>query len=233
MTRPDAETPTIPPHRLEALADGVFAIVMTLLVFQLGVPLATESGSLESQLADMWPDFLIYALSFLVLGVFWLVHHLVFDAVERYDTTLIWLNILFLMLASVIPFSTGLFIEHGAITVTALVYGINMALVFMTAWAIFTYATTGLRLASSDLDPEIVRGGRRMGLVYMAAMLIAITVSLISPVAAYALYGLFVVTIIVFTMVGRAEVVMVLPNTFKPADSAGMVQHDQSRESSP
>lgn len=213
MARLDTDTPTIPPQRLIALADGVFAIVMTLLVFQLAVPIAADTDRLGSALAEMWPEFLIYVLSFLVLGVFWLVHHLVFDPVERYDTTLIWLNILFLMLSSLVPFSTGLFIEHGAVTVTALVYGFNMVLVFATAWAIFTYATTGNRLASSDLDPQIARGGRRMGFVYVAVMLVAISVSLVSPVAAYVLYGLFVVTIIVFTMVGRAEVVMILPKT--------------------
>ncbi len=213
MTRLDSETPTIPPQRLIALADGVFAIVMTLLVFQLAVPIAADTHRLGSALAEMWPEFLIYVLSFLVLGLFWLIHHLVFDPVERYDTTLIWLNILFLMLSSLVPFSTGLFIEHGAVTVTALVYGFNMVFVFATAWAIFTYATTGNRLASSDFDPEIARGGTRMGFVYMTVMLIAISVSLLSPVAAYVLYGLFVVTIIVFTMVGRAEVVMILHET--------------------
>lgn len=213
MARPDTDTSTIPPQRLVALADGVFAIVMTLLVFQLAVPLAADTDRLGSALAEMWPDFLIYVLSFLVLGVFWLVHHLVFDTVERYDTTLIWMNILFLMLSSLVPFSTGLFIEHGAITVTALVYGINMALVFATAWAIFSYATTGNRLASSDLDPEIARAGTRMGFVYMAVMVVAISVSLVSPVTAYALYGLFVLTIIVFTMMGRAEIVVLLPKT--------------------
>lgn len=211
MDRPDTETPTIPPQRLVALADGVFAIVMTLLVFQLAVPATTETGRLGSALAEMWPEFLIYVLSFLVLGLFWLIHHLVFDPVERYDTTLIWLNILFLMLSALVPFSTGLFVAHGAVTVTALVYGSNMVLVFATAWAIFLYATTGNRLASSDLDPEVARGGKRMGFVYMAVMLVAISVSLISPVVAYMLYGLFVITVIIFTMVGRSEVVMILP----------------------
>ena len=93
MDRPASDTPSIPPQRLIALADGVFAIVMTLLVFELSVPLATDSEGLTKELAEMWPEFSVYVLSFMVLGVFWLVHHLVFDTVERYDTTLIWLNI--------------------------------------------------------------------------------------------------------------------------------------------
>ena len=161
MDRPDTETPTISPQRLIALADGVFAIVMTLLVFELAVPLATDGQDLGSELAEMWPEFLIYVLSFLVLGVFWLVHHLIFDTVERYDTTLIWLNILFLMFASLVPFSTRLFIEHGAVTVTALVYGANIGLLFAIAWATFSYVTTENRLTATDLDPDIASGGRR------------------------------------------------------------------------
>lgn len=212
MAKPDSTTPVIPPQRLIALADGVFAIVMTLLVFELAVPLATDGQDLATDLAEMWPEFLIYVLSFLALGVFWLVHHLIFDTVERYDTTLIWLNIVFLMLASLVPFSTRLFIEHGAVTVTALVYGANIGLLFAIAWATFSYVTIGNRLTAGDLDSAIARGGRRMGYVYVAIMLVATVVSLLSPVTAFILYGAFVVTIIVFTIVGRAEVVVLLPS---------------------
>lgn len=219
MAKPDTETPTISPQRLIALADGVFAIVMTLLVFELAVPLATDGQDLGTELAEMWPEFLIYVLSFLVLGVFWLMHHLIFDTVVRYDTTLIWLNILFLMFASLVPFSTRLFIEHGAETVTALVYGVNMGLLFAIALAMFSYACAGNRLTAADLDPAIVSGGRRMGLAYLTVMLIAMAVSLISPVTAFILYGVFVMTIIVFTLVGRTEAVVILP-TISSASAA-------------
>ena len=218
MAPADTEAPTISPHRLIALADGVFAIVMTLLVFQLTVPVAAETDRLGSALAEMWPEFLIYVLSFLVLGFFWLIHHLVFDPVERYDTPLIWLNILYLMLASLVPFSTGLFIEHGAVAATALVYGANMTAIFATGWAIFAYATTGHRLASNELDPRLTRGATRMGFVYISVMAVGMTISLISPVAAYLIYGVFVVTVIVFTMAGRTETVMILPTS---ADDRG------------
>ena len=218
MARADTDTPTIPPQRLIALADGVFAIVMTLLVFGLAVPLATDGQDLAAELAEMWPEFLIYLLSFLVLGVFWLVHHLIFDTVERYDTTLIWLNIVFLMLASLVPFSTRLFIEHGAVTVTALVYGANLGLLFAIAWATFSYVTVGNRLTARDLDPDIGRGGRRMGYIYVTVMLVATAVSLLSPVAAFILYGGFVMTIIIFTLLGRAEAVVILPETLGKTD---------------
>lgn len=211
MAEPDSNTPVIPPQRLIALADGVFAIVMTLLVFELAVPLANDDQDLASELAEMWPEFLIYVLSFLALGVFWLMHHLIFDRVERYDTTLIWLNISFLMFASLIPFSTRLFIEHGASTVTALVYGANLVLLFAMALATFAYAAGDNRLTADDLDSAVVRGARRMGFAYLAIVVVAMVISLVSPVAAFILYGVFVLTIIIFTMLGRAEVVVILP----------------------
>jgi len=67
-------------QRLVALADGVFAIAMTLLVLELSVPVVSEEGEgLGERLSEMWPEFLMYALGFLVLGVYWLIHHMIFD----------------------------------------------------------------------------------------------------------------------------------------------------------
>jgi uncharacterized membrane protein len=205
--------PAVPPTRLVALADGVFAIVMTLLVFGLGIPTVSGNGALGDALVEMWPEFAVYALSFLVLGVFWLVHHVLFDIIERYDTTLVWLNIVFLMFAALIPFSTGLFAEHGTTTATAVVYGVNAITVFGAGWAIFSYATAGRRLVDADLDPDIVRGGKRMGLAYMLFLALSVAVSIISPATSFVLYGILVAAFIAMTMLGRSEVVMVWRRT--------------------
>ena len=90
----EGESPT---NRLEALADGVFAIVMTLLVLELGVPVVAEATNAEigEALAEMWPEFLIYALSFLVLGAFWLMHKMMFESIVMSDPPLTWLNVVF------------------------------------------------------------------------------------------------------------------------------------------
>ena len=85
MAESHTDEPAIPAHRLVALGDGVFAIVMTLLVFQLGMPDVESGESLGEALVGMWPDFAVYALSFMVLGVFWVIHHVLFDLVERYE----------------------------------------------------------------------------------------------------------------------------------------------------
>jgi hypothetical protein len=101
-----------------------------------------------------------------------------------------------------------LFAEYGATTTTAVVYGLNMISVFGIGWAIFSYATGHRRLVAADLDRDLVRGGILMGVAYMAFMITSLAVSFISPVASFALYGVMVVTIIVTTIVGRGEVVL-------------------------
>ena len=214
MRAPRYETVAVSPHRLVALADGVFAIVMTLLVFQLAVPAASDAAdnaALWRELREMWPDFLIYGLSFLVLGVLWLIHHMLFDAIERYDTTLVWLNVLFLMFAALIPFSTALFGEHGLETVTALVYGVNMLAVFDTGWVIYRYDTAGGRLVRADYDQALERDASRMGAVYTGLMVVPLALALAAPLVSFLIYGGLVAAFIGFTLAGRWDVVVAAP----------------------
>lgn len=194
-------------NRLEALADGVFAIVMTLLVLELGVPTvsdATSSGVAEA-LGEMWPEFLIYLLSFMVLGAFWLMHKLIFDSIVTADTPLMWLNVMFLMVTALLPFSTALVGEYRALALVAFIYGLNLALAFGAATAIFAYATGGGRLTAEGFDAVLVRGATRMGVIYTLLMGGAAAVGFASAIAAYVVYGVVVALFIGFTMVGRWE----------------------------
>lgn len=218
MSTPRDESTAVSPHRLQALADGVFAIAMTLLVFDLGVPVATEGRGLGRTLRDMWPEFLGYLLSFLVLGVFWLIHHMLFDSIKRYDTTLVWLNIVFLMFAAFIPFSTSLFGEYGATSITAIVYGLNMLVVFDLGWAIWFYATDRHRLVDAAVDPALIRGGRVMGGAYSLVMVPPLLIAFVFPVVSFSLYGVVVAAFIITTMLGRWELVTIWPPQRHPSD---------------
>jgi uncharacterized membrane protein len=207
------------PERLRTLADGVFAIVMTLLVLELGVEeIAKTSANKEliHGLLEMWPKFLIYGLSFLILGIFWVIHHVLFDFIKRNDTPLIWLNILFLMFVALIPFSTSLFGKFGAKQITALIYGVNMLLLFNSGWAIWAYATGKHRLVDSDLDPDLIKGGSLMGLVYTLIIIPAIVMSFIKPIVSFYIYIFIVIVFITSTALGRGEIVMSMPITPKP-----------------
>jgi len=221
LKKADISGAVISPERLSTLADGVFAIVMTLLVLELSVPVVkglSSNSELLHKLAEMWPEFLIYGLSFMILGIFWVIHHSIFQDVKRYDTSLVWLNILFLMFVSLIPFSTALIGKNGFITVTAVIYGINMLVLFNLGWAIFAFTTGKRRLLGEDYDPKIIKGGKLMGLVYTLIMVPAIGIAFINPKVSFVVYALFVLVFIVFTMLGKSEVALIMP---VPSESEG------------
>jgi uncharacterized membrane protein len=101
--------------RIEALTDGVFAIVMTLLVLGIVVPHLSHleaSTELPKRLLDLRPVFLSYASSFIVLGFFWIGHDSQFHHIKRVNRTLLWITIFYLMFIALIPFSTALLGEY-------------------------------------------------------------------------------------------------------------------------
>src|SRR5919205_946635 len=101
--------------RIETFSDGVFAIAMTLLVIEIGVPHIgdeAEGTTLFGALVAQWPSYLGYTISFLQIGVIWSNHHNRFSFIERSDHILLFLNILFLMCVAFIPFPTALLAEY-------------------------------------------------------------------------------------------------------------------------
>jgi uncharacterized membrane protein len=92
--------------RLEALSDGVIAVAITLLVFNLAVPVPGH-GSLAGQLASHWPAFAAYVVSFLRIGIAWVNHHGMFRSFARVDRVILFLNLLLLFFIVTIPFATA------------------------------------------------------------------------------------------------------------------------------
>ncbi|WP_327050816.1 TMEM175 family protein [Halomicrococcus gelatinilyticus] len=107
VERESAET-----GRLIALSDGVFAIVITLLVLEITVPTLPPGAStsdLPSLVVEQWQEFFGYVLSFLVIGLYWILHRRVFAYVDRHDRPLLWLNLLFLLVVGFLPYATAMF----------------------------------------------------------------------------------------------------------------------------
>jgi TMEM175 potassium channel family protein len=97
--------------RMEALTDGIFAIAMTLLVLELKVPdlpKSVGSGELLRKIAEEMPSFFSFLISFLYCGLLWVMHHLAVHFFRHLQVALVWLNLLFLMSISTMPFSCGL-----------------------------------------------------------------------------------------------------------------------------
>jgi uncharacterized membrane protein len=98
--------------RIEAFSDGVFAVAITLLIFQVRVPPHEPPGGLRSALLDLWPSYLAFLASFMTIGVMWLNHHRLFTLIEKRRDVLILLNLLLLLVITWLPFPTALLAEH-------------------------------------------------------------------------------------------------------------------------
>jgi len=178
-------------HRIEALADGVFAIVMTLLILEIKVPdlpHATGSAGLTAAVLALWPKFLSYVISFVTLGVYWVAHHLHFHTIKRADRVLAWINILFLLAIGLVPFSTALLGEYYRVPVAVAAYGANMMAVGLILQLHWWYATRGRRLVDPDLEEGFVRSVSHVILLGPAVYLVAMLLGWISTTLALVLY---------------------------------------------
>jgi uncharacterized membrane protein len=124
-------------NRIEALSDGIFAIVMTLLILEIHVPkLPPDAPNIEvaPALIALWPKFASYLVAFISLGFFWVGHHIMYHAIWRADRILLWLNIFFFMFVSLLPFSTSVLNAFPQAFIAPLFFGANLAVI---GWILF------------------------------------------------------------------------------------------------
>lgn len=148
-------------NRLEALSDGVFAIVMTLLIIDIKVPEthhALDNDALWHALFGLWPLLLSYFVSFAVLAVFWLQHHFFYHTfAKNIDRGVNLMNMFFLMFLSLVPFSAHLLGVYRTYQPAVVVYGINVVLLAVTGLAMLSYVLRSHHLRHDGLSPRIVK----------------------------------------------------------------------------
>ena len=132
------------PERVIALSDGVYAIALTLLILDVRLPELPQTGSsqeFEAALLALQPQLFSYALSFAVIGIFWLAHHRYFRYIKRVDSMLNVLNLLSLFWIAFIPFPTGLVGQYApGQRAAVVVYAATMAAVGFSGAVLWVYA---------------------------------------------------------------------------------------------
>jgi TMEM175 potassium channel family protein len=192
--------------RLEYFADGVLAIAATLLI--IGVSVEAPGAELGPALKHAWPQYAAYAVSFLIVGIWWVNHHAFFALLGRADRTFLFINIALLACIAFLPFPTGLVAAHfrdDGVRAAAIVYGLTMtaaAICFVSAWF---YAATGRRLIADAVDQRQVDGMTRSVLPGVPINAAATLIALWSPYTALALFAaLALFYVIGSTLFGRA-----------------------------
>jgi len=176
--------------RVEAFSDGVFAIAITLLIIEVGVPHVDANGSLAEALRDLWPSYFGFALSFLTVGVMWLNHHGMFRDIERTDHTLNVLNLLLLLCISFVPFPTAVLAafmrdDDNALAAT-LAYGLTFTITAVLFNALWLHASRGRRLIDEHVSDERLRSRTRRYLPGTPLYALGMVIALVNTYAAIA-----------------------------------------------
>ena len=192
--------------RILALSDGVFAIAITLLVLQIAVPATTSGAALPEALLALWPRYLAYAVSFVVIARFWITHRLAFRLIARDDAVLTWLNLLLLMFVGFLPFPTAVLGSHGGSPAAAVLYATSVILASIASAAYWWYASGRGRLLRPDADRARVRALRARGLLGPAFFTLTLPIAVFAPYAAEITWILiFPLTRLVFVWFSAGE----------------------------
>jgi TMEM175 potassium channel family protein len=180
--------------RTEAFSDGVFAVAITLLALELRDP--GGDGSLAHRLAEIWPSYLAYVVSFLTIGIMWLNHHTIFNHVVRVNRTLLVCNLMLLMFVAVTPFPTALVGEElgehlrgGDAKTVMVAYGLLMIAMSIGFSSVWWYLVFHPEMLDAGLDRAAVRASVPRFGAGLAGYVIATLLSFVSPLAALVLFG--------------------------------------------
>ncbi len=175
-------------QRLEAFSDGVYAIVITLLILDIRIPDVPPS-SLAQALVAMLPQAFTYVLSFFVVALYWFSHHRVAQQVKLIDGTFVWLNMIWLLFVTVMPFPTALLGRYPLQPIPTAIYGIDLILANVTGFIILGYMKNHPELCHTSIDSTVFRGQLPIYAVTNGTYLVAVGLAWYIPWVSYGLYA--------------------------------------------
>ena len=167
--------------RLEAFSDGVIAIIITIMVLEMKVP----HGEYLDSIAPLWPVFVSYVLSFVIVGIYWNNHHHMLHAVKHVTGAVLWSNLHLLYWLSLMPFATGFMGENHFAPLPVALYGVDL---LMSAVAYFILVQALLRCHGRDSDFAARIGSDFKGKISLVAYAAAIGLAVVHPWIPLAIY---------------------------------------------
>jgi uncharacterized membrane protein len=179
-------------NRLEALSDGVFSIVMTILVFNVTVPALIGVPSDQTLLAailKLWPTLLSYFVSFAVLTMFWIGHNFYWSVfTKEINRKLVLLNMLYLSILALIPFSTRLLGQFDDVRIAVVLYGVNVLLIGILSNVLLVYAIYSDEIDISHVETRLLNQARIRNLITPLFTMLGIISAYFSTPLALVLY---------------------------------------------
>ncbi|MFO1350951.1 MAG: TMEM175 family protein [Gammaproteobacteria bacterium] len=176
-------------NRLEAFSDGVFAIAITLLILEIKVPPTVNLGT---GLLQLWPSYLAYAISFVVIGAIWINHHAMFDWIDRADQKLLLLNTLHLMFIAFLPFPTAVLAEalHSGLnqSTAAAFYSGTLTVIGVFVTVMWNYASKHRELLNGAISPDRAKVIGRRFLIGPSGYALATILAFVNPWISIALF---------------------------------------------
>jgi TMEM175 potassium channel family protein len=169
--------------RTISFSDAVIAIAITLLALDLKVPQVPESSAaseLPSALVELWPNLFSFALSFWIIGSYWLAHRRISEVVSAYDSKMQLINLLFLMWVVLMPFSTTLLGEYEHQQLPVVIYAVHNILTSLTLAWLWRHAARDSSLLEANLDPRLVRHSTFRALIVQSVFVLSIGISFVS-----------------------------------------------------
>lgn len=190
----------IEPSRIQDWTDGIFAFSMTLLIVSVDIPKlegAVTEELLSSTLLGMVPTFLTFIMSFVLIAIFWMVHHKQFQSIKRSNDVLLWINVALMLLVVFMPFTTDLVDDYSNLMIANFVFNLNMFLIGVFFYLQYTYSASH-GLFDERVSPEHVRHFKWRNSIIALVSLLALIIGIFIPnycTLAYLLIPLFLVYI--------------------------------------
>ena len=157
----NAFAPKVKPEHVIAFGDAIFAFAITLMTLSIDIPdlppNLTES-QLLSRLYDMYPQVESYIISFAVIAMFWISYHQVFNFIRESHISMVYLNLLFLLLITFLSITTSLVINYGSYQIPYVIYSVLVIMTSSLLALIWWHATKDYRLVDKNIHPLFVRG---------------------------------------------------------------------------